>query len=81
MHNTNYSSVVEPPDRMSYEEWSKEFNVSRLHRAKGIEQRVLLDETAAYIKEYERETDGTAATDNLLGKLLNFKIRIHGTSK
>jgi hypothetical protein len=81
MHNTQYSSVVEPPERVSFEEWFEEFNVSRLHRAKSMEQRVLLDETAAYAEDYERETDGTAATDNLLGKLLNFKNRIHGTSK
>ena len=46
-----------------------------------MEQRVLLDETAAFAEEYERETDGTAATENLLGKLLNFKNRINGTSK
>jgi hypothetical protein len=46
-----------------------------------MNERVLADETAAYAGEYERETDGTAATENLLGKLLNFKNRIHGTSK
>ena len=76
-----FQSVVEPPERVSFEEWFEEFNVSRLHRAKSMEHRVLLDETAAYAEEYKRETDGTAATDNLLGKLLNFKNRIHGTSK
>jgi hypothetical protein len=46
-----------------------------------MEQRVLLDETAAFAEEYEKKTDGTAATENLLGKLLKFKNRIHGTSK
>ena len=81
MHSTQHRSVVEPPERVSFEEWFEEFNVSRLHRAKSMEQRVLLDETAAFAEEYERETDGTAATENLLGKLLNFKNRINGTSK
>jgi hypothetical protein len=81
MHSTQHRSVVEPPERVSFEEWYKEFNISRLHRAQSMNERVLADETAAYAGEYERETDGTAATDNLLGKLLNFKNRIHGTSK
>lgn len=81
MHNAQYRSVVEPPERVSFEEWYEEFNISRLHRAKNLEQRVLLDETAAYAEEYKKETDGTAATENLLGKLLKFKNKIHGTSK
>lgn len=81
MHNTQHRSVVEPPERVPFEEWFVEFNVSRLHRARNLEQRVLLDETLAYTKEYERETDGTAATENLLGKLLKIKNKLYGTGK
>jgi hypothetical protein len=79
MHKSQ--SVVEPPERVSFEEWYKEFNISRLHRAQSMKERVLADETAAYAEEYKRETDGTAATENLLGKLFKTKNNINGTSK
>jgi hypothetical protein len=79
MHSTQHRSVVEPPERVSFEEWFEEFNVSRLHRAKNMEQRVLLDETLKYSEEYK--TPEQMTTGNLFGILLKIKNKIHVKNK
>lgn len=79
MHNTRHRSVTEPPERVSFEEWFNEFNVSRLYRAKNMEHQVLLDETLKYTEEHT--TPPTVTTENLFGKLLKIKNKIYGTSK
>lgn len=80
MSKLKIQSVVSPPDKIQFEDWMEQLKVSSVWRASSIVNRIAIDDTIQYRKDYlesQKQTTGQPSFRiSLADALKSFKNKL-----